>query len=78
MATFIAILDAIAAVPAFLSYVEKFCSAVSVWYIQHCTAGTLSLIADAANLQMKATNREERFASTDVWQQALKRDRMVS
>lgn len=71
-----AILSAIAAIPALLGYVEKFCAQIMTWYIQRQTNETLGLISDAAALASRAQTDEERYAAAQKWHDALNRPRV--
>lgn len=70
------VLSALAAIPAILGYVEKFCSQVILWYVQRQNNTTLAKIADAAALAARATTDEERYAAAQAWQTALTRPRV--
>ena len=78
MSTFIAILNALAAIPALLGFVESFAQAIVLWWVQRQTGQTLSLIADAAALAARASTDEERYASAEAWQKALSRPRVTA
>ena len=71
----LAVLNALAAIPKIVGYVESFASLVTSWYVSRQTASTLSAIADAAALAARAQTDEERFAAAAAWQKALSRDR---
>ena len=71
-----AILSALAALPAILGYVETFASAVTLWFVQRQNNETLSAIADAAALAMRAQTATDRYAAAQAWQTALSRSRV--
>lgn len=73
----LAILNALAAIPSILKYVEEFASAVTLWYCQRQESATLSQIADAAARSAHAQNEEERYAALDAWKKALSRSRIT-
>ena len=70
-------LNALAASPSILGYVESFASAVTLWYCQRATNQTLSAIADAAALAAKASTDAERYAAAQAWQTALSTSRIT-
>jgi hypothetical protein len=72
------ILDALAAIPALISAVESFASAVTLWYVQRQTTQTLALIADAAALAGRAQTDADRYAAAQAWQTALSQPRITS
>lgn len=72
----LAILNALAAIPAILGYVEKFASAVTLWYISRQNNLTLSAISDAAALAARANSEDERYAAAQKWQEVLSRPRV--
>jgi hypothetical protein len=78
MATVVAILNALAAIPAILGYVETFASAVTLWYVQRASAQTQAAISDAAALAARATTDAERYAAAQNWQTVLSRPRVTS
>lgn len=67
----LAILNAIAAIPALLGYVEKFAAQVTLWWVQRQKAEVLAAIADAAALQAKAETDADRYKASDAWHAAL-------
>ena len=71
MTIFLAILNAIAAIPTLLGYVEKFAASVAMWWVQRQKSEVLAQIADAAALGARAKTDEERYAATDAWHRAL-------
>jgi hypothetical protein len=70
-----AILSALAALPSILGYVNQFCQAVLVWYIQRQDTIALSAIQDALAAQTKAVTQGDRFAAADAWQVAFSKPR---
>jgi hypothetical protein len=75
--TIMAVLNALAAIPKILGFVESFASAVAIWWCQRQTGNTLSAIADAAALASRAKNDEERMAAAMAWRDALSRPRIT-
>lgn len=71
----IALLNALAAIPAIAGYVEKLCAAVVGWFVARQKQDTLIAIADAAALGARAKTTEERFNAAASWQKALSRPR---
>lgn len=74
----LAILNAIAAIPALLGYVEKFAAQCALWWIQRQKAESLAAVSDAAALAARATTDEERYKATDAWHHALGLPRVTS
>lgn len=72
------ILNAIAAIPALLGYVQSFAAQVMIWYVQRQNNETLSKIADAAALAARAQTDAERYAAAQAWQSALSRLRVTN
>ena len=77
MTTVITVLNALAAIPAILGYVESFASAVTLWFCQRATNETLTAISTAADLAASATTDAERFAAAAAWQKALSTSRVT-
>ncbi len=77
MSIVVTILNALAAIPQILGYVEKFASAVTAWYCQRATNETLQAISDAAALAARATTDAERYAAAQAWQAALSTPRIT-
>lgn len=77
MAFLTGLFTTIAAIPKMMGYCEQFAVFVSTWYMQRATANTLSAVADAANAQALAITQADRFATTDLWQKALQRERQI-
>lgn len=73
-----AILSAIAAIPALLGYVQSFAAQVILWYVQSQDNATMAAIADAANASAAAKTQEDRYEATAQWQKALSRTRISS
>lgn len=73
----LAILNALAAIPAILGYVESFAAVVTLWYCQRQTNETLTEIADAAALAANAKTDSDKFAAADAWAKALSRPRVT-
>lgn len=78
MALVISILNALAAIPSILGYVEKFATAVTEWWVNRQTSETLSQIADAAALASRAQSDEDRYKAAEAWRVALSRDRFIN
>jgi hypothetical protein len=76
MESIVAFLNALAAIPKILSFVEWVAQGVSYWYIQRQTASTLQEISDAAAFSARATNQTERLAALARWRTALSRPRV--
>lgn len=72
----LAILNAIAALPKLLGYVQSFAAQVTLWYVQHQNNETLAAIADAAALASRAQTDDERYQAAQKWQDALTRSRI--
>jgi hypothetical protein len=72
----VSILNALAAIPSILGYVEAFAQTVTLWYCQRARSQTLSAISDAAALAAKASTDEERYAAAQAWRDALSRPRV--
>lgn len=72
----IPLLNAIAAVPKIVGYVESFAAAVVSWYIGRQTTATLKAISDAAAFSARAKTQEERFNAAKLWRDALSRPRI--
>lgn len=74
----ISLLNAIAAIPALVGYLNQFVQTVLGWYIGRQQSETLAEIADAAALSARAKTDDERFAAAERWQTALSRTRISS
>lgn len=72
----LAVLNAIAAIPAIAGYVQQAVQAIVGWYINKQNTETLAQIADAAASAARATNEEERYAAAQKWHDALSRSRI--
>ncbi len=71
----IALLNALAAIPAILGTVERFCATIVGWYVARQKADVLAAIADAAALGARAKTQEERILVATAWQKALSKPR---
>jgi PIN domain nuclease of toxin-antitoxin system len=78
MAFVTSLLNALAAIPKIVGYVEQFAAAVTDWYVKRQTAQTLSMIADAAALGARAKTQKDRLDADKAWKAALSRDRYIS
>lgn len=78
MTIFLAILNAISAIPKIAGYVEQFAAAVVGWYVSRQKAATLSAIADAAALSAHAQTDEDRYNAAAAWQKALSSPRITN
>lgn len=76
MSLVISILNALIALPKIGSLVEKFCAAVSAWWISRQTSETMKAIADAAAFSARAKTDEDRYKGAELWRSALSRDRV--
>ena len=76
MATIISVLNALAALPKLLGFVESFAGAVVQWWVSRQTNETLREISDAAALSARAKTPEEYYLATDAWARVLKRPRV--
>jgi len=72
----LAILNAIAAIPSLLGYLQTFAAQVVLWYVQSQNNTTLSAIADAAAFAAKAQTEADRYAAAQKWKDALSRPRI--
>lgn len=77
MTAVLAILNALAAIPSILKYVEAFAAACAQWYIERQQQETLKEIADAAALAARAKTEAERYAATDAWHRVFARSRVT-
>jgi hypothetical protein len=75
LTSIISILNALAAIPKILGYVESFAAQIALWYIQSQNDATISAIADAAAFAANAQTDEERYAAAEKWREALSRPR---
>jgi hypothetical protein len=75
MALVIAILDAIAAIPAIAGYLNTLIQGIIGWYIAKQHSDTLAAIADAAALAARAVTDDERYKAAQAWKDALSRGR---
>lgn len=71
----VAILNAIAALPPLVGYLDKFCQAVVGWWVGRQQAAVLRDIADAAALGARAKTDEERYLAAEKWKAALSKPR---
>jgi phosphosulfolactate phosphohydrolase-like enzyme len=69
---------ALANIKAIAEYVDKFASAVALWYVQRQQSSTLAAISDAAALASRAQTDEDRYKAAKAWQDALSRPRVGS
>lgn len=76
MTLLIAVLDALAAIPAIAGYVNQVIQAVIGWYVARQQADALAAIADAAAFAARAQTDEDRYAAAKKWQQALSHPRI--
>jgi hypothetical protein len=72
----LAVLNAIAAIPAIAKYFEEAMAAIVGWYVARQQAETLGMIADAAALAARAVTDEDRYQAAKAWQDALARGRI--
>lgn len=72
----LAVLNAIAAIPAIAGYLQQAVQAIVGWYIDKQNNDTLAEIADAAAFAARASNDEERYQAAEKWRQALSRSRI--
>ncbi|MBK9496890.1 MAG: hypothetical protein IPO08_20920 [Xanthomonadales bacterium] len=77
MAFVTSLLNALAAIPKIVGYVEQFAAAVTDWWIKRQTTETLAMIADAAALGARAKTQKDRLDATKAWARALGRDRYL-
>jgi hypothetical protein len=77
VSVFIAVLNALIAIPKIAGIVEQLCSAVSAWWISRQNEETYAKIIDAAALAARAKTQEERFIAADTWRAVLSRPRIV-
>ena len=75
MAWVLAVLNALAAIPSIVGYVEKFCAAVVGWWIERQKKDALAAIADAAAAGARASTQEERLHAAELWRTALSKPR---
>lgn len=76
MATILAVLNAISAIPKIAGYVEQLAAAMTTWYVQRQTAQNKQAIIDALALDLHAQSDEDRYAAAKAWQDALSRPRV--
>lgn len=74
----LAILNALAAIPSIVGFIESFAAQVTLWLIQRQNNENLSAIADAASASASAKTQEERYAATEKWMVALSRPKLSS
>ena len=67
MAFVIALLNALAALPAIAKYVEQFCMTVMGWWVARQNAETAGAIANAAAMQAHAQTEGDRYAADQAW-----------
>lgn len=76
MTAFVALLNAIAAIPALAGYLEKLVVAISVWQIERATNENKQAIVDAASYAARAVGPVERASALTRWRDALSRNRV--
>jgi hypothetical protein len=72
----LAILNALAAIPAIAGYVESAIQTIISWYVAKQQSDTLAAIADAAALSARAQTEADRYAAAQAWSTALSRARI--
>jgi len=71
---FIAILEAIGAIPTIMGYVDKWAPTFIGWYVAFRNQGNGPAIQDALHQTLKAPNtKEARIAAAKAWQDAITR-----
>lgn len=78
MATFLAILSAISAIPKIGAMIENFVTQLTNWWVQRQNSATLAQIADACNVSINAKTDEDRYAAAAAWQKAFSNPRVSS
>lgn len=76
--TIATILNALAAIPALINFVESTAAAITSWWVARQTTATLTLIADAAALAANASTDADRMAAAVAWQKALSQPRVTA
>lgn len=74
----LSILNAIAAIPQIVGYLEQFAAVVTAWYVQRQNTQTKSAIVDAIALDVNAKTDQDRYDAMDALQKALDRGRYIS
>lgn len=78
MTLVLAILNALAAIPAIAKYVERFCAAIVTWWISRQKSETKAALADALAFGARANSQEDRFKADDLWAKAISSPRVSS
>lgn len=73
----IPLLNAIAAIPVLVNYLNQAVQTIIVWYVGKQKQDTLAQIADAAAWSARANSDDERYAAAQKWREALSRPRSV-
>lgn len=74
----LSILNAIAAIPQIVGYLEQFAAVVTAWYVQRQNTQIKSDIVDAIALDVNAKTDQDRYDAMDALQKALNRGRYIS
>lgn len=74
--TWTILLNALAAIPSLVNFVETAASAITLWLIQRQTTQTLGMIADAAALSANAKTEQDIANASKAWQSALSQPRI--
>lgn len=74
----VAVLNAIAALPAIAGYLEKFCQVVIGWWVAKQHNEVLAGISDAAAFAAHASNEGERLIAAQKWKDALSKPRTTA
>ena len=72
----IALLNALAAIPAIAGYLNQVIQTIALWYVQKQQTDALSAIADAAAFAARAQSDDDRYAAAQKWRDALSRARV--
>jgi len=74
----VAILNALAAIPSFVGFIESAASQITLWFVQRQNNKTLAAISDAAALAARAQTDADRYAAAKAWQTALSKSRITA
>ena len=74
---FLGLFNALGNIKALAGLLESIYTAAIVMYAKNATKDTLSKIADAAAMQARAENQDDRYKALDAWRAALSRPRQL-
>jgi hypothetical protein len=76
--TIASVLNALAAIPSIVSFIESFAAGVSSWWISRQKSDTLSQISDSIALLSGAKTDADRFNAMAQLQKALSNSRVIN